>query len=162
MGISEGYFTAGKTVISKRTVTRAGSSFLKEATQLREVENRMTPMSSSDGLHATRRNELTTERGAEADWRYTAIQAVISSKPLRNRDSWGNVMVASRNQQHVMSRASGRHTTAQLPAYGADGEMSTYLNGRRQKIMRGLGAGPKPKMQPVTKGEVMESIEISI
>ncbi len=43
------YFTAGKTVISKRTVTGAGSSFLKEATQLREVENRMTPMSVQMG-----------------------------------------------------------------------------------------------------------------
>jgi len=86
---------------------------------------------------------------------------MISSKPLRNRDSWGNVMVASRNQQHVMSRAFGSTPNGSLPAYGAEGEMSTYLNGRRQRVMRGLGAGPKPKMQPATKGEVMESTEIS-
>ena len=43
------YFTLGKTVISKNTVTGAGSGFLKEATQLREVENRMTPMSVQIG-----------------------------------------------------------------------------------------------------------------
>jgi len=70
-------------------------------------------------------------------------------------------MVASRNQQHVMSRAFGSTPNGSLPAYGAEGEMSTYLSGRRQMVMRGLGAGPKPKMQPATKGEVMESTEIS-
>jgi len=43
------YFTAGKTVVSKRTVSGPGSSFLKEATQLREVENRVTPMSVQMG-----------------------------------------------------------------------------------------------------------------
>lgn len=39
--------------------------------------------------------------------------------------------------------------------------MATYLNGRRQKVMRGLGAGPKPNMQPSTKGEVVETSDIS-
>ena len=43
------YFTTGKTVISKNTVTGPGSGFLKEATQLIEVENRMTPMSVQMG-----------------------------------------------------------------------------------------------------------------
>ena len=43
------YYSSGKTVVSKRTVTGAGSGFLKEATQLREVENRMTPMSVQMG-----------------------------------------------------------------------------------------------------------------
>jgi len=43
------YFTSGKTVVSKRTVTGVGSSFLTEATQLREVENRVTPMSVQMG-----------------------------------------------------------------------------------------------------------------
>jgi hypothetical protein len=60
-----------------------------------------------------------------------------------------------------MSRAFGSTPNGSLPAYGAEGEMSTYLNGRRQVAMRGLGAVPKPKMQPATKGEVMESTEIS-
>lgn len=43
------YFTAGRTVVSKRTVSGAGSSFLTEATQLTQVENRMTPVSAQMG-----------------------------------------------------------------------------------------------------------------
>ena len=70
-------------------------------------------------------------------------------------------MVASRNQQHVMSRAFGSTHNGSLPAYGADGEMSTYLNGRRQISMRGMGAGPKPVMRPATKGEVVETSDVS-
>jgi hypothetical protein len=46
------YYSSGKTVVSKRTITGAGSGFLKEATQLREVENRITPMSVQMGSMA--------------------------------------------------------------------------------------------------------------
>ena len=70
-------------------------------------------------------------------------------------------MVASRNQQHVMSRAFGSTHNGSLPAYGADGEMSSYLNGRRQISMRGMGGGHKPVMRPATKGEVVETSDIS-
>jgi len=70
-------------------------------------------------------------------------------------------MVASRNQQHVMARAFGSTHNGSLTPYGAEGEMATYLNGRRQASMRGLGAGHKPNMQPSTKGEVVETSDIS-
>ena len=43
------YFTSGRAVVSKQTVTGAGSSFLTEATQLREVENKVTPASVQMG-----------------------------------------------------------------------------------------------------------------
>lgn len=43
------YFTTGKTVVSKRTVSGPGSSFLKEGAKLIEVENKMTPMSIQMG-----------------------------------------------------------------------------------------------------------------
>lgn len=70
-------------------------------------------------------------------------------------------MVASRNQLHVMSRAFGSTTNGSLPAYGAVGEMETYLNGIKSRPMRGLGSGPKPNMRPKTQGELLESTDIS-
>lgn len=60
------YFTTGKTVVSKRTITGAGSGFLKEATQLREVENRMTPMSVQMGSMAQEELNLLIGVGALA------------------------------------------------------------------------------------------------
>lgn len=70
-------------------------------------------------------------------------------------------MVASRNQMHVMSRAFGSTPNGSLEAYGAAGEMQSYLNGRRQVSLRGFGAGPKPMMEPITKGEVMDRQEFA-
>jgi len=72
-----------------------------------------------------------------------------------------NSMVASRNQMHVMSRAFGSTQNGSLPAYGATGEMESYLNGRRQVSMRGLGNAPKPNFAPTVRGEVMDHQEIS-
>jgi hypothetical protein len=70
-------------------------------------------------------------------------------------------MVASRNQMHVMSRAFGSTPNGSLEAYGAAGEMQTYLSGRRQVSMRSLGAGPKPVMNPITRGEIMDRQEFA-
>jgi hypothetical protein len=70
-------------------------------------------------------------------------------------------MVASRNQMHVMSRAFGSTPNGSLQAYGAAGEMQSYLNGRKQVSLRGLGAGPKPMMNPVTRGEIMDRQEFA-
>lgn len=70
-------------------------------------------------------------------------------------------MVASRNQMHVMSRAFGSTPNGSLQAYGAAGEMQTYLSGRKQVSLRGLGAGPKPMMNPVTRGEIMDRQEFA-
>jgi len=73
-------------------------------------------------------------------------------------------MLASRNQMNVMSRGfSGTHNGS-MPAYGASGEMETYLSGLRHAPMRALAGkhdGPKPNFSPQTKGEVMDSQEIS-
>lgn len=62
---------------------------------------------------------------------------------------------------HVMSRAFGSTPNGSLEAYGAAGEMESYLNGRRQQSMRGLGAGPKPNMEPKTRGEIMDRQEFA-
>lgn len=71
-------------------------------------------------------------------------------------------MVASRNQMHVMSRAFGSTPNGSLEAYGAHGEMQSYLNGRRQVSMRGLGeVESKPTMAPTTSGEIVDRQEFS-
>lgn len=73
-------------------------------------------------------------------------------------------MLASRNQMNVMSRGFGNTANGSLPAYGAAGEMDAYLNGVRHTSLRALGAGhkgPKPNFQPLTKGQMMDSQEIS-
>lgn len=70
-------------------------------------------------------------------------------------------MVASRNQMHMLSRAFGSSANGSLPAYGAAGEMNSYLNGRAQVSMRGMGAGPKPMFAPSVKGEVMDQQEVA-
>ena len=73
-------------------------------------------------------------------------------------------MLASRNQMNVMSRGLGNTQNGSLEAYGAAGEMNTYLNGMRSTSMRALGGGhdgPKPNFQPKTAGQVMDSQEIS-
>lgn len=63
---------------------------------------------------------------------------------------------------HVMSRAFGSTPNGSLEAYGANGEMQSYLNGRRQVSMRGLGATEsKPAMGPSTPGTVMDRQEFS-
>ena len=69
-------------------------------------------------------------------------------------------MVASRNQMHVMSRAFGSTPNGSLEAYGAAGEMHSYLNGRPQLAMRNLGqVESKPIMEPSTRGEVVDRQE---
>jgi hypothetical protein len=86
------------------------------------------------------------------------------SKPLLHRDTWVNMMLASRNQMNVMSRGFGNTVNGSLPAYGAEGEMNAYLQGVRHTPMRALGSGhtgPKPNFQPITKGQTMDSQEIS-
>ena len=73
-------------------------------------------------------------------------------------------MLASRNQMNVMSRGFGGTHNGSMPAYGAVGEMETYLSGMRHAPMRALAGkhdGPKPNFSPQTKGEVMDSQEIS-
>jgi len=73
-------------------------------------------------------------------------------------------MLASRNQMNVMSRGFGSTQNGSLEAYGAAGEMSTYLNGARHTSLRRLGAahsGAKPNFLPKTQGQVMHSQEIS-
>jgi len=71
-------------------------------------------------------------------------------------------MVASRNQMHVMSRAFGSTPNGSLEAYGAAGEMHSYLNGRPQISLRGLGeVESKPDMAPVTPGEVVDRQEFA-
>ena len=73
-------------------------------------------------------------------------------------------MLASRNQMNVMSRGFGGTHNGSMPAYGAVGEMETYLNGMRHMPMRALAGkheGLKPNFSPQTKGEVMDSQEIS-
>ena len=69
------------------------------------------------------------------------------------------MMVASRNQQHVMHRAFGSTPNGSLPAYGAVGELNNYLGNMPNVSMRGLGATPKPDMKPTLKGEIIDSIE---
>ena len=69
-------------------------------------------------------------------------------------------MLASRNQMNVMSRGFGGTHNGSMPAYGAVGEMETYLSGMRHAPMRALAGkhdGPKPNFSPQTKGEVMDS-----
>lgn len=70
-------------------------------------------------------------------------------------------MVASRNQHNVMSRAFGSTQNGSLEAYGAYGEMQSYLSGRRQISQRGLGAGYKPNLAPSTSGEIMDRQEFA-
>jgi len=73
-------------------------------------------------------------------------------------------MLASRNQMNVMSRGFGNTPNGSMEAYGAAGEMTAYLNGTRHTSMRALGSGhtgPKPNFSPKTKGQVMDSQEIS-
>jgi hypothetical protein len=73
-------------------------------------------------------------------------------------------MVASRNQMHVMSRAFGSTHNGSMEAYGAQGELESYLNGRRQTpsravSIRGFGA-VSPKL---SAGEtLLDSQEITI
>ena len=69
------------------------------------------------------------------------------------------MMVASRNQQHVMHRAFGATKNGSLPAYGAVGELNNYLGNMPAVSMRGLGATPKPNMKPTLKGEIIDSVE---
>jgi hypothetical protein len=69
------------------------------------------------------------------------------------------MMVASRNQQHVMHRAFGSTHNGSLPAYGAVGELNNYLGNMPSVCMRGLGATPKPDMKPTIKGEIIDSVE---
>ena len=74
------------------------------------------------------------------------------------------MMLASRNQMNVMSRGFGNTPNGSLEAYGAAGEMNSYLSGMRHTPMRALGAGhtgPKPNFSPKTAGQVMDSQEIS-
>jgi hypothetical protein len=69
------------------------------------------------------------------------------------------MMVASRNQQHVMHRAFGSTRNGSLPSYGAVGELNNYLGNMPAVSMRGLGATPKPDMKPTLKGEIIDSVE---
>jgi hypothetical protein len=69
------------------------------------------------------------------------------------------MMVASRNQQHVMHRAFGATKNGSLPAYGAIGELNNYLGNMPAVSMRGLGATAKPNMKPTLKGEIIDSVE---
>ncbi len=73
-------------------------------------------------------------------------------------------MLASRNQMNVMSRGFGNTPNGSMDPYAGVGEMEAYLNGMRHTPMRALGAGhtgPKPNFKPNTKGQVMDSQEIS-
>jgi hypothetical protein len=73
-------------------------------------------------------------------------------------------MLGSRNQMNVMSRGFGNTANGSLPAYGAAGEMGTYLRGVRHTSLRALGAThtqQKPNFQPMTQGQMMDSQEIS-
>ena len=71
------------------------------------------------------------------------------------------MMVASRNQHNVMSRAFGSTHNGSLEAYQSAGEMSNYLSGLQHRNMRGLGGGPKPLMVPSVTGEILDTTEIS-
>jgi len=65
---------------------------------------------------------------------------------------------------NVMSRGIGNTPNGSMEAYGAAGEMNAYLNGMRHTSMRAIGSGhtgPKPNFKPKTKGQVMDSQEIS-
>ena len=73
-------------------------------------------------------------------------------------------MLASRNQMNVMSRGFGGTHNGSMPAYGAVGEMETYLSGMRHAPMKHSQESmtdQKPNFSPQTKGEVMDSQEIS-
>tara|TARA_B100001939_G_C16772200_1_gene543137 strand:- start:88 stop:726 length:639 start_codon:yes stop_codon:yes gene_type:complete len=73
-------------------------------------------------------------------------------------------MLANQNQRNVMARGFAGTHNGSMPAYGAVGEMETYLNGMRHTSMRALAGkhdGPKPNFSPQSKGEVMDSQEIS-
>jgi len=73
-------------------------------------------------------------------------------------------MLASRNQMNVMSRGFGNTANGSLEAYGAQGEMNSYLNGARHTSLRALGAGhtgPKPNFTPTVQGDLMDTQEIS-
>ena len=86
------------------------------------------------------------------------------SKPLLHRYPWSDMMLGSRNQMNVMSRGFGNTANGSLPAYGAAGEMGTYLRGVRHTSLRALGAThtqQKPNFQPMTQGQMMDSQEIS-
>lgn len=73
-------------------------------------------------------------------------------------------MLGSRNQMNVMSRGFGNTANGSLEAYGAEGEMNSYLNGVRHTSLRTLAGGhdgPKPNFRPKTAGQVMDSQEMS-
>jgi hypothetical protein len=58
-----------------------------------------------------------------------------------------------------MHRAFGSTKNGSLPAYGAVGEMATYLGNLPQVNMRGLGATGMPDMKPTIDGEVLDTVE---
>ena len=65
---------------------------------------------------------------------------------------------------NVMSRGFGNTANGSLEAYGAEGEMNSYLNGVRHTSLRTLAGGhdgPKPNFRPKTAGQVMDSQEMS-
>ena len=65
---------------------------------------------------------------------------------------------------NVMSRGFGNTANGSLEAYGAQGEMNSYLNGVRHTSLRTLAGGhdgPKPNFRPKTAGQVMDSQEMS-
>lgn len=73
-------------------------------------------------------------------------------------------MLGSRNQMNVMSRGFGNTPNGSLEAYGAQGEMNSYLSGVRHASLRTLAGGhtgPKPNFSPKTAGQVMDSQEMS-
>ena len=69
-------------------------------------------------------------------------------------------MVASRNQMHVMHRAFGSTRNGSLEPFGAEGEMNTYLNGRRDKKV-GLN-GYSGLGNTVSQGEVRALAAMSV
>ena len=73
-------------------------------------------------------------------------------------------MLGSRNQMNVMSRGFGNTPNGSLEAYGAQGEMNSYLSGMRHTSLRNLAGGhtgPKPNFSPKTAGQLMDSQEMS-